>query len=186
MANAPEMTTTTAGLASWTVEQLEALEREYPELGRLEVLDGALHATGNSAVGDLHQFIVQRLFLLFAPGCPPSHLVRLDCWWVSPRGKLRPDLAIYRRQDRPASRKSFEVPPQATLEVLSDDAHHDLVRKDEAYADLGVARRGYVEPWGRYAWWVRLDGTDHDGEEAVWQLDGWPPLRLVRDELLAE
>lgn len=183
MANVPRMIT---DLAEYTSADLEALENEHPELGRLEVIDGALHATGGSAVGDLHQLIVQRLHLLFAAACPASHIVRIDTWWRSSRGLIRPDLAVYRPEDRPASRRSFTVPPWATVEVLSDDAHHDLVRKDDIYVEFGVARRAYVEPWGRYRWWCRLDGVDHDGAEAVWELDGWPPLRLVRGELLAD
>lgn len=173
-------------LADYTTAELEALEDEHPGWGRLEVIDGALHATGGSAVGDRHQLLVQRLHLLFAAACPASHIVRLDTWWRSVRGLVRPDIALYRPQDRPESRRSFTVPPGATMEVLSDDAHHDLVRKDGVYADLGVARRAYVEPWGRYGWWCRLDGVDHDGPVATWELDGWPPLRLDRDTLLAD
>lgn len=37
---------TASGLADYTLSDLEALENEHPELGRLEVIDGALHATG--------------------------------------------------------------------------------------------------------------------------------------------
>lgn len=173
-------------LADYTTADLEALEDERPELGRLEVIDGALHATGGSAVGDLHQLVVQRLYLHVAAACPPHHIVRLDTWWRSRRGLLRPDLALYRPEDRPASRRSFRVPPWGIVEVLSDDAHHDLVRKDAVYVDLGVERRAYLEPWGRFAWWCRLDGQDHDTEVVTWQLPGWPPLRLDRSALLAE
>lgn len=128
MATVPPMSST--GLAAYTVADLEALEDERPELGRLEVIDGALHATGESAVGDRHQMIVQRLHLVFAAARPAGQIVRLDTWWESTQGKLRPDLAVYRPEDRPANRKAFRLPPQATLEVLSDDADHDLVRKD--------------------------------------------------------
>ncbi|MGI8876360.1 MAG: Uma2 family endonuclease [Egibacteraceae bacterium] len=173
-------------LAEYTTSELEALENEHPEWGRLEVIDGALHATGGSAVGDRHQLLVQRLHLLFAAVRPPSHIVRLDTWWRSVRGLVRPDLALYRPQDRPVNRRSFKVAPWATLEVLSDDAHHDLIRKDGVYADLGVVRRAYLEPWGRYPWWCRLDGVDHDGPTATWALDGWPALHLDRDALLAD
>jgi len=103
------------GLAAYTVTNLEALDQERPELGRLEVIDGVLYATGGSAVGDLHQLIVQRVFLLFAGACPDTHIVRLDTWWVSAHGKVRPDLAVYRPEDRPATRRAFRVPPLATL-----------------------------------------------------------------------
>lgn len=183
MATVPPMST---GLAAYTVTDLEALEQERPELGRLEVIDGVLYATGGSAVGDLHQLVVQRLHLLFAAACPDTSIIRLDTWWVSARGKVRPDLAVYRPEDRPATRRAFRVPPSATLEVLSEDAHHDLVRKDAVYAAFGVAHRAYVEPWGRYPWWCRVEGVDHDGPVAEWRLGGWPPLRLVRDDLLAD
>jgi Uma2 family endonuclease len=183
MASVPRMIT---GLADYTLADLEALEDERPELGRLEVIDGALHATGGSAVGNLHQLIMQRLHLLFAPACPPTAIVRLDTWWLSPRGKLRPDVATYRPSDEPADRNgAFRVPPQVILEILSEDAHHDLVRKDEVYAEFGVARRGYVDSRQRYGWWCRLDGVDHDAPVATWQLDGWPELCLERDALLA-
>jgi Uma2 family endonuclease len=173
-------------VTDYSLADLEALENEHPELGRLEVIDGALHATGESAVGDLHQLVVQRLFLLFAVVCPPTHLVRLDTWWLSTRGKIRPDLAVYRAEDRPANRKAFTVAPYAIVEVLSDDAHHDLVRKEEIYAEFGVTRRAYVEPWARHDWWCRLDGRDVDEPQAVWDLSGWPPVQLQRDELLAD
>jgi hypothetical protein len=183
MASVPRMI---SGLADYTLADLEALENERPELGRLEIIDGALHATGESAVGDLHQLVVQRLHLLFAPLCPATHIIRLDTWWESERGKIRPDLAIYRPADRPPNRKAFQVPPWATLEVLSDDADHDLRRKDAVYADFGVAHRGYVEPWGRFEWWCRLDGVEHAEPTATWRLPGWPPIDVERDVLLVD
>lgn len=186
MATVPPMTTALVDESQFTVEDLEALEREHPELGRIEEIDGALHATGGSAVGDLHQLIVQRLFLMFHPACPPTQIVRLDVWWVSSRGRLRADLAVYRPQDRPANRKSFRVPPQSVLEVLSDDAYHDVVRKDAVYEEFGVRHRAYLDPRRRGGWWLRLDGVDHDGPAAEWQLDGWPPLRFDASSLLAD
>lgn len=171
------------GLVDYTQADLEALEDERPELGRIEEIDGALHATGGSAVGNLHQLLLQRLHLLFAGACPPTHIVRIDTWWKSPRGRIRPDVAVYRPSDVPANlRGMFGVPPLAILEILSDDAHHDLVRKDEIYAEAGV-RRAYLDMRRRFDWWVRLDGVDHDGPVAAWHLDGWPPLRLDRDAL---
>jgi hypothetical protein len=173
------------GLVDYTCEDLEALERARPELGRVEVVDGALHATGESAVGDLHQLIVQRLHLLLAPLCPPTHILRLDTWWQSPRGKLRADVAIWRPQDRPENRRAFRLPPYAALEVLSDDARHDTVTKDDVYRQFGV-RRGHLDPNARWGWWMRLDGVDHDGPTAMWTLDGWPAVVLDRDVLLAD
>jgi Uma2 family endonuclease len=180
MAKMPRMT---AGLTDYTFADLEALEDERPELGRLEVIDGALHATGESAVGNLHQLLLQRLHLLFAAACPPTSIVRLDTWWYPPEGKIRPDVAVYRPADRPADPHGvFSVPPAAIVEILSDDAHHDLVRKDEIYARHGV-RRGYLDMRRRFDWWLRLDGVDHDGAVVTWQLDGWPPLTFDREAL---
>jgi Uma2 family endonuclease len=174
------------GLAEYTLADLEALEQERPELGRLEVIDGALHATGDTAVGNLHQLLFQRLHLLFAAACPPTHIVRLDTWWMSPRGKIRPDLAVYRPQDVPEDRRgAFHVPPLAIVEILSADAHHDLVRKDEIYAEAG-ARTAYLDMYQRYDWWLRLDGVDHDGPVAEWHLEGWPQLRFEHDALFGE
>ena len=181
-----KMSRMSTGSADYTLADLEALERERPELGRLEMIDGALHATGDSAVGNRHQLLLQRLHLLFAAACPPTHIVRLATWWLSPRGKIRPDVAVYRAGDEPADREgAFQVAPLASVEILGDDDHHDLVRKDALYAQAG-ARRAYLDWRQRHGWWLRLDGAEHDGATAAWQLDGWPPLRLVRDELLAD
>ena len=177
----------TIGLADYTLADLEALENERPELGRLEVIDGALHATGGSAVGNLHQLVMQRLHLLFAAACPPAAIVRLDTWWRSPRGKLRPDLAVYRPGDEPPNRHGeFHVAPQAILEILSEDADHDLVKKDGVYAQFGVTRRAYLDSYQRHDWWCRLDGVDHDEPEVRWTLEGWPDLLLRRDDLLGD
>ncbi len=67
------------------------------------------------------------------------------------------------------------------LEILSDDADHDLVRKDGVYAQFGVARRAFLDPRRRHGWWSRIDGVDHDGPDVRWHLDGWPELRFGRD-----
>jgi Uma2 family endonuclease len=181
MATMPDMPAPT--LTDFTQAELERLEAQHPELGRLEVIDGALHATGGSAVGNLHQLLLQRLHLLFAPLCPSQHVLRLDTWWFLQRGKLRPDVAVYRREDRPEKvHGGFRVPPFAIVEILSDDAHHDLVRKDEIYADHGV-RRAYLDTHRRWGWWLRLDGEDQEGRHASWQLDGWRPIPFDREAL---
>lgn len=173
------------GLADYTQSDLEALESQRPGLGRVEVIDDALHATGGTGVGNLHQLIVQRMFLLLAEACPVTHLVRLDTWWRCPRGWLRPDLAIYRAGDEPTDRAgAFEVTPQAVVEVLSADADHDLRRKDPIYAEHGIAHRVHVDPDRRYGWWIRVDGGDHDTSPVAWRLPGWPRLDLRREELL--
>lgn len=188
MRTVEDMTAMARDLAEsdFTEEELEALEREHPELGRIEEIDGALHATGGSAVGDLHQLICQRLHLLFHPLTPEGQIIRLDVWWISPRGKLRADLAVYRPEDRPVNRKSFRVPAQAVLEVLSDDAFHDVVRKEGVYAEYGVEHRAFLDPRERGGWWLRLDGVDHTGDRAEWQLPGWPPIPFDRAALLAD
>lgn len=178
--------TTAVAESQFTVEDLEALEREHPDLGRFEEIDGAIHATGGSAVGDLHQLIVQRCFLLLTPLCPPEQILRVDVWWVSERGKIRADVAVYRPADRPADRKSFRVPAQAIIEVLSDDAFHDVVRKDGVYAEYGVRSRVYIDPRRRAGWWVRVDGVEHTEATVMWQPEGWPPVLLERDALLAD
>jgi hypothetical protein len=71
------------------------------------------------------------------------------------------------------------------VEILSDDADHDLVRKDAIYAEFGVPHRAYIEIRERYGWWCRLDGRDHTDPATVWQLPGWPPLEFDRAHLLA-
>lgn len=77
------------------------------------------------------------------------------------------------------------MPPQAILEILSDDAGHDLRRKDAVYAEHGVARRAYLDPYERHGWWIRLNGADHSDTAITWHLEDWPELRFERDELLA-
>ena len=176
-------------LAEYTTDDLEALERERPELGRVELIDGALHGTGESALGIPHQLIVQRLHLLLAPLCPLGLLVMLDTWWHYVRasglsGKIRADVAVYRIAALPEAGKVFRLPPVASIEVLSDDALHDLAAKDDVYAEHG-ARRAYVDPDERYGWWWQADGQQVSGPQATWQLDGWPPIDLERAALLA-
>lgn len=173
-----------SSLTDYTADDLEALERERPELGRVEIVEGALHATGESAVGIWHQLVVQRLYLVFAPACPPGLLVMLDTWWHYARGKIRADVGVYRADDVPEDGEVFRRPPLVVLEVLSDDAVHDVVTKDAVYREHG-ARCGYVDPRRRYGWWCRLDGQEHHEAVVTWELDDWPALRLERDMLIA-
>lgn len=176
-------------LAEYTTEDLEALERERPELGRVELIDGALHGTGESALGIPHQLIVQRLHLILAPLCPPGLLVMLDTWWHYVRanglsGKIRADVGIYRSADLPGSGKVFRLPPVASVEVLSDDAMHDLAAKDSVYAEFG-GRRAYVDPDQRFGWWWCADGQETDAPRVTWRPDAWPEIRLEKAALLA-
>lgn len=93
---------------------------------------------------------------------------------------------MYRAGDVPQDRRgAFQVPPLAIVETLSDNAHHDVVRKDEIYAQAG-ARRAYLDPDERFGWWLRLDDVDDHGPVAEWRLDGWPALRFDRAERLAD
>jgi Uma2 family endonuclease len=180
MATVPDVTS----LLDYTTSDLEALERERPELGRVEIVEGALHATGESAVGIWHQLVVQRLYVLLLPQCPPALRVMIDTWWAYARGKVRADVAVYRAEDIPVEGEVFRRPPLVAIEVLSDDALHDLVAKDAVYREHG-ARCAYLDPRRRFGWWCRLDGVDADDATVVWRPDGWPPLELHRDALLA-
>lgn len=183
MATVPRMI---ESVVDYTVDELEALERERPELGRVEVIDGALHATGDSAVGAWHQMVLSRLCRLMGALCPPGSVVLPDTWWFGPRGKLRADIGVYAEAALPPTirEKVLRVAPLAIVEVLSDDAHHDLVRKDGVYAGAG-ARRAFLDFYPRTAWWCRLDGQVVTAPRATWQLDGWPPIELHRDALFA-
>lgn len=60
------------------------------------------------------------------------------------------------------------------------------MRKDGIYQQFGVQRRASLSRGGRYPWWCRVDGVDHDGPLVEWWLDGWPPLSLRRDDLLGD
>lgn len=60
-----------------------------------------------------------------------------------------------------------------------------MVRKDDLYAEFGVGRRAYLDPYERDDWWLRAEGTDHREPVMAWHLDGWPELRLDRAELLS-
>lgn len=176
-------------LADYTIEDLEALERERPELGRVELVDGALHATGESALGIPHQIIMQRIHLLLHPHCPTGLVVMLDTWWHYVRanglsGKIRADVAVYRLDDLPPSGKVFRLPPLVSLEILSDDAVHDLVAKDDVYAEHGT-RRAYLDPDERYGWWFKAEGVEYSAPTVTWKLDGWPPVVLDRAVALA-
>jgi hypothetical protein len=89
------------------------------------------------------------------------------------------------RRRRPLGHpRAFDAPPLAIVEVLSDDDHHDLVRKDEIYAQRDV-RRACVDMKRRFDWWLRLDGVNHAEPFASWELEGWPALRFDREALFA-
>jgi Uma2 family endonuclease len=155
--------------------ELDALERDHPELGRVEVIDGELLAGGVDMTGDRHQSVVQALLLLLAGACPAEHVVRLDTYWFVGPHRLRPDLAIWRTVDRPSDGGAFRRPPTAVIEVLSADAERDLVRKLAIYRSHVVAT-WFVDPAQRYGWWLST-GDDHwSGDEADITLPGWPSV----------
>ena len=54
-------------------------------------------------------------------------------------GKIRADVAVYRVVDLPEAGTVFRLPPVACVEVLSDDALHDLAA---GYLAAGRLRRG--------------------------------------------
>lgn len=179
-------------LAEYTLADLERLEAERPELGKVEILDGTLVATGDSVTGNRHQAVALVLTLLLARHCPDGFVVRPDTHWsldrpLHGRTRLRPDIGVWRATDQPTDGGAFRVAPVAVVEVLSDDADHDLVRKDPVYRDAGVTAL-YVDPRERSGWWARIGAAacvDVDEPALAWAVPGWPPLRVERDAVLA-
>ena len=170
-------------LAEYTLEDLQRLERERPELGKVELVGEALHATGEST-GDRHQACVGRVYALLLPAVPATQVLRLDTYWFAAEGKFRPDLALWRAADRPADGGAFRAPPLAAVEVLSADRDHDLVTKAAVYAahavDLLVLDPAQVD-----GWWCRVGGSGVRAATTTWQPPGWPePVVLARDALL--
>ncbi len=143
---------------SYSLADLEALEREHPEFGRVEILSGTLVAAGANVTGDRHQAVVQAVFLALVADAPPDQVVRLDTYWFSVDQRLRPDLAIWSADDRPADGGAFTRPPLAVFEILSADADHDLVRKATIHRRHDVAN-WFVDPAERHGWWLS-DGAD--------------------------
>jgi Uma2 family endonuclease len=155
-----------ATLESYGLVELEELQHQHPEFGRVEIINGSLIAGGVDVTGDRHQSVVQALFLLLMTECPPDQVVRLDTYWFGDQTRLRPDLAMWRTSDRPADGGAFTMPPVAVIEVLSSDADHDLVRKAEIYRAYGVAA-WYVDPAERNGWWLTDGLTQHRGENVT-------------------
>ena len=171
-------------LAEYTLEDLQRLERERPELGKVELVGEALHATGESATGDRHQACVGRIYALLLAAVPATQVLRLDTYWFAAEGTLRPDLALWRAADRPADGGAFRLPPLAVAEVLSADRDHDLVTKAAVYAAHGVDLL-VVDPAQVDGWWCRAGGSDVREARTTWQPAGWPePVMLSRDGLV--
>ena len=168
-------------LHEYTLEDLDALARERPEFGRIEIIEGSLVAEGAEMTGDRHQGVVQAIFLALVDQQVDRHRIRLDTYWfASSPTRLRPDIAIYRQRDRPADGGAYRVPPLAIFEVVSDNADHDLVRKRAIYREHGVVT-WFVDPKRRHGWWLS-DGADetYDGETATIELPDRPPVTLER------
>lgn len=172
-------------LESYNLIDLEQLQREHPEFGRVEIINGSLIAGGVDVTGDRHQSVVQALFLLLITDCPADQIIRLDTYWFGQQNRLRPDLAVWRVADRPADGGAFIVPPIAVIEVLSTDADHDLIRKAQIYRAHGV-KAWYVDPVSRNGWWL-TDGASvcHDGSSATIEMPARDPLAISRDILTA-
>ena len=171
-------------LAEYTLEDLQRLERERPELGKVELVGQALHATGESVTGDRHQACVGGLHALLLATVPATQVLRLDTYWFAREGKFRPDLALWRATDRPADDGAFRAPPLAVVEVLSADRDHDLVTKAAVHAAHGVDLL-VLDPAQVDGWWCRVGGGDVRAATATWQPPGWPePVLLARDALL--
>lgn len=174
-----------ATLKEYTLADLERLQRDHPEFGRVEIIGGTLIAGGADVTGDRHQSVVQALFLALMATCPGEHVVRLDTYWFGDGVRLRPDLAVWRRADRPADGGAFTAPPVAVVEVLSSDADHDLVRKAAVYAAHGVAA-WFVDPARRHGWWIAADsGHRVSVGPAMLSLPGWPELEIT-EAILAD
>lgn len=162
------------------VAELEALQRDHPEFGRVEIVNGSLVAGGVDMTGYQHQRVVQALFLLLVEGYPPGHLVQIDTYWFGDGFRVRPDLAVWPDADRPADGGAFRAPPIAAFEVLSADAEHDLVTKRAIYAANGVATV-FVDPDRRNGWWLRTpDGADHIDDAVRVELPGATSIDIAR------
>ena len=163
--------------------ELEALQRDHPEFGRVEIVNGSLVAGGVDMTGDRHRSVVQALFLLLIEGCPAGRLVRIDTYWFGDGFRLRPDLAVWNAADRPADGGAFRAPPLAVIEVLSGDAEHDLVTKRAIY-DANEVATVYVDPDRRSGWWLRTpDGIEHDGDLVELELPGGFAIDVERSVL---
>jgi Uma2 family endonuclease len=174
-----------ATLESYGLDELEELQQQHPEFGRVEIINGSLIAGGVDVTGDRHQSVVQALFLLLIEQCPSEQVIRLDTYWFGDQVRLRPDVAIWPTPDRPADGGAFVTPPLAVIEVLSTDADHDLVRKYEIYRSFGVVS-WFVDPAQRNGWWLSDgDAFRFDGESATVELPGRPPIEVPRSLLSA-
>jgi Uma2 family endonuclease len=170
----------TLAFGAYTLGDIEALENEHPEFGRIEVVHGALYAGGLEVGSDTHMSIVQALNQLLVPACPAGHVVRFDTWWHLGHGQLlSPDLAVWAEADRPGEEEAFRRPPRAVVEVLSLDSDHDLVTKHAIYRAHGVAT-WYVDRRRRFGWWLS-DGDAVQVREPAFELTipGWSPITIT-------
>jgi len=172
----------TTSVAAWELEDVARLERERPELGRIEVFGGALYAIGESANTHRHQLVVDRMVRLLSDAAPDELLAVSDTWWFLPSRKVRPDVGVWRRADVPPDGGVFRRPPVAVVEVLSEDRDHDLVRKHALYRAERVPAL-FIDPSRQEGWWLRVADRDVDEAAFDWHLGDWS-VRLLRDDLL--
>lgn len=172
----------TTSVAAWEPEDLERLERERPELGRVEVFEGALYASGESVNTHRHQRVVDRMVRLLFDAAPSELLAVSDTWWFLASRKVRPDVGVWRRADVPSDGGVFRRPPVAVVEVLSEDRDHDLVRKHALYRAEGV-QSVFIDPSVREGWWLRVGDRDVVEPAFEWLLGDWS-VHLLRGELL--
>lgn len=172
----------TTSVAAWELGDLERLEQERPELGKIEVFEGALYASGESVNTHRHQRVVDRMVRLLSEAVPRELLAVSDTWWFLQSRKVRPDVGVWRRTDLPSDGGVFRRPPVAVVEVLSEDRDHDLVRKHALYRAQEVPAL-FLDPSRSEGWWLRVAGHDVDEASYEWHLGAWS-VRLIRDQLL--
>ncbi len=166
-------------LGAYTFDELAAICDERPELGRVEIIHGSLVAEGAEMTGDRHQGTVGALFELLIAVRPPEYVIRLDTYWFVGDSRLRPDIAVWRQDQRPSNGGEFKVPPLASIEIVSRDDGHDMVRKHAIYRDHGVAT-WYVDCSRRHGWWITDgEGNDVTAESLELTIPGWPSATVT-------
>ncbi|HWL42163.1 MAG TPA: Uma2 family endonuclease [Ilumatobacter sp.] len=172
-------------IQAYTLEDIETLEHEHPEFGRIEIVNGALYAGGADLGSDVHQGITFELMMLLGSLRPPGFVVRGETYWrAGPRQMLRPDVAIWAQHDRPVPEQAFQSPPMAVFEVLSRDRDHDLLTKHRIFREHGVAT-WYVDRRRTEGWWLGDGESVQVGDPSFeLTLPGWPTVTITDAVLL--